>query len=328
VNGRRMLAIAALALSGCPQIERIDDVNNGGSIPTAVQAAFDRQCNDAACHGTSPALGLSLEAANSASILEKNGVSNPDLPYVDFGNIPGSFMAHKLLPDSELMNLDITRVGARMPNIAITPEIQEDVALILGWIAGAELPGGGEGGTGDTETGETGGTTGEVEALCGIEDLHPGSTNPIVAGDGAMQIPTEIGDVLATNCGCHYIDMVNRPVADYLQGTAGQPMLISTWAEWHDMYMTNVLKSPIEESLARLDAASTLPMPPPSACDVGTGLNIAADDKALLVDWLMQGAPDGASWMGGGGSTEGGSTDGGSTEGGSTGEATGGSSSG
>lgn len=313
---RCIFAIVSLA-AGCEQVKRVEDGNNGGAVPTAVQEAFDRQCNDTSCHGPSPQLGLSLVAGDSASILEKNGVGNPELPLVDIGNVPGSYLAIKMLPDSELMDLGITRVGLRMPNVPLTPEIQSDVALILGWIAGAELPGGGDGGTGGTTAGDTAGdtagTTGEVDLHCGIDDLNPGSTNPIVAGDGAMQIPTEIGDVLATNCGCHYVDMLDRAVADYLQGTAAQPMLIETWAQWQGMYPTVPPKSPIDESLARLDPASTLPMPPATACDVGTGLNITAEDKALLVDWLMQGAPDGASWMGGGDSSGGGSSGGSSS---------------
>lgn len=317
-------AIGVLALGGCEQVKRVDDPNDGGAIPTAVQEAFDRQCNLAGCHDSAGnQQGLVLEASASASIIGRMAQQSP-LPLVELGNVPGSYLAIKILPDSALMELDITRTMLRMPNVPITPEIQEDVAIILGWIAGAELPGGAEGGTDDTGTGSestTAGTTGDVELLCGIDDLNPGSTNPIVAGDGAMQIPTEIGNVLATNCGCHYIDMLNRPVPDYFQGTEAHAMAIDTWANWRLPYGP-MAKSPIDESLARLDPASLLPMPPPASCSV-SGANIAADDKALLVDWLMQEAPDGASWMGGGDSSGGGST-----SGGSTGEATGGSSTG
>jgi len=313
---RTILGVVLLGGAGCPQIQELDDQMTA-SVPGPVQAAFDRSCAMGGCHDeVGSGEMLSLTAGNSASVIGRQA-NQSSLPLVEIGSIENSYMAHKMLPDPPM-----PISGVRMPNgFSTDNETQvEDVNTILAWIAGAEFPGGdaGTGTDGGTTMGTDDATTGPANEACGIEDLKPGSpTDLIDAGDGAMQIPTEIGQVLANNCGCHYVDMLVRTdVADYFQDA--QPLKITTWAEWQSMY-TPAGGDPIptlEGVRARVqDVPVGSPMPP-LACDAGGGEPMTPADRALLLEWIDAGGPDGASWMGGGTTTSGGTTDGGSSTGG------------
>ncbi len=131
---------------GCG-LEEITDGGNADAIPADVQAALDESCATSnACHAGNPAL-VELSASGSAALLDTNSPSGD--PYVKFGDIEGSYLARKML------GTNIT--GAKMPLNEQSPNDELNVAIILGWIAGAEFSdGGGESGTdtsGDTTTG-------------------------------------------------------------------------------------------------------------------------------------------------------------------------------
>jgi hypothetical protein len=111
-----------------------------------------------------------------------------------------------------------------------------------------------------------------------------------------MQIPPDIGTILADNCGCHYADMldVGPPVTDYPESL---PLRIETWAQWQSNG-TATMMPVIDVALQRLDPTFALTMPPPPPqCNVGGGEPMPAADRQTLIDWLMEGAPDGANWM-------------------------------
>lgn len=132
------------------------------------------------------------------------------------------------------------------------------------------------------------GCTGEMIQACGIEDIKPGAANPIDAGSGAGQIPTDIGTILAGNCGCHYVDMPTADVTDY-QGTQD----ISTLAGFQTAY--NVAGDPLHELALSYLMMGTMPLA--ASCDIGGGEAMPPADRALLVQWLTEGTPDGATWM-------------------------------
>ncbi len=152
----------ALALAACNQLEAIEEETDsaaGGTVPQAVLDAFQNSCAlGTACHGAggqTPA----LEAGSIAGLIGTN--------YVNIGDIPGSYIAVKMLSQSVLDNIGATRMGMRMPLgfdfAAGDPATLENTEIILAWIAGAEFPGGGGGSTGDATTGgmtDTGMTTG------------------------------------------------------------------------------------------------------------------------------------------------------------------------
>ena len=158
---RRGSALLLLLLSACNQLERIDTGGGaGGELPADVVLAFERSCGTSpACHaagGQSPTLdatvGSSLigAAANASSI-----------PLVTIGDTANSYLAIKMLPDSVVAALGVTRTGARMPlgfdYAAGSADTLADTETILAWIGGADFPGGGGGSTGSGTT--TGGDT-------------------------------------------------------------------------------------------------------------------------------------------------------------------------
>lgn len=153
----------------------------------------------------------------------------------------------------------------------------EDRATLVEWLT-AEAP--------DCTTWT--GCTGEMIQACGIEDIKPGAANPIDAGSGAGQIPTDIGTILAGNCGCHYVDMPTADVTDY-QGTQD----IATLAGFQAAY--NVAGDPLHELTLSYVMMGTMPLA--ASCDIGGGEAMPPADRALLVQWLTEGTPDGATWM-------------------------------
>lgn len=129
------IVVALLAATGCDQLEAVDEgdggTGGGAVIPPAVQAAFDKNCAIPACHDAGTrSQGLSLAAGDSAALLEGQ-LSAGGLPLVTIGDLEASYLAQKMLPNGEYQ-------GGRMPTL---PNLQDDPgnALILGWIAGADV---------------------------------------------------------------------------------------------------------------------------------------------------------------------------------------------
>jgi hypothetical protein len=176
-----------------------------------------------------------------------------------------------------------------------------DNAIILGWIAGATLPGGGEGGSEGASTTDGGeqtseasteaGSTGSDIKACGLADVAPGAPNPFDIGMNAEQIPPDVGEVINNNCGCHEVDQ-----GDLIMGAFpyGGMVHFSTIAELQVDYMGR----PVHEVvLERVESDAVNRMPPPYYCDLGDGTVITDADRQLLIDWLTAGAPDAPTWM-------------------------------
>lgn len=133
--------LVAVAVGGCSsQLEPVggDGDSDGGPpmfIPGDVQLAFDNQCVGAGCHDAASNAGmLSLEDGDSLAVLTQTSTTGE--PLVVIGDVMGSYMAIKMLPPYLLP--EGARVGSRMP-FGRDPG-HPDNAVILGWIAGAELP--------------------------------------------------------------------------------------------------------------------------------------------------------------------------------------------
>lgn len=151
--------------------------------------------------------------------------------------------------------------------------------------------------TGDIDTGDSGDTTTGPPPIhfCGLEDLKPGAPNPIVAGTEPMMIPPDIATLLVDNCGCHYADMIMTGAPDY---SSLLPLKMDTWEEWQGMYgLPGQEKSTIDAVLERVRDAPTPTTMPHKWCNVGDGEHMVPDERQILVDWLVAGAPDGATWM-------------------------------
>jgi hypothetical protein len=289
------IALGGLLLAGCPQIEKTDDDGPGeAGVPTEVQRAFNESCAITACHdSTNRQAGLDLSSTGSPNII--GGMSSQStLPLVELGNVQGSYLALKLLPNPPS--------GTPMPPVDL-PDTDDptNVAIILGWIAGAQLPGGGgsEGGsTTDEPPAESSGSAegesssgGSDAMLCGLADVAPEAPNPFDIGMAAGQIPPDVGAALVNNCGCHEVDS-----ADLIMGAFPYAGMVhfSTIAEIRSDYMGR----PVHEIvLERVQSEQPNRMPPPYYCDLGDGSVITDADRQLLIDWLTAEAPDGATWM-------------------------------
>jgi hypothetical protein len=270
-----------LVLPGCPQLEPIDDGGGpGATIPAEVQRAFDDSCAFVGCHdSTSLAGGLDLSADASPGIIDGPSAASP-LPLVELGNVQGSWLAIKLLPNPPS--------GAQMPFGGDLEGV--DNAIILGWIAGAQLPGGGDAGnessTTDTPAESTEGSSGggsEV-VLCGLEQVAPMAPSPYDIGTNVDQIPPDIGAALSNNCGCHGVDeVIPEATAQRYQGM----LRFFTIAEIQGVYFDIPVR---QRMLERLESELS-PMPPTYCDPLGDGTTITTADRQLLIDWLNDGAP-------------------------------------
>lgn len=92
-----LLGLGALA---CPSSD--ESSPPPAPIPDAVQRAFEGGCMHEGCHdAASAAAGLSLDSADSQAIVGGPSTQS-DLPLVVVGDLAGSYMAIKLLPDDQL----------------------------------------------------------------------------------------------------------------------------------------------------------------------------------------------------------------------------------
>lgn len=176
------LMALALATSACGGVEPIDATGGSGGdeVPAEVAAAFAGSCALGGCHdaGTRQG-GLSLEAADLPSIIGAPSSGSP-LPLVVIGDVQGSYIAVKMLPDDVLSTFGLERTGARMPTTQdfTNPNNQ----TILAWIAGAEFEGGGV--DTDTDTGDT-------------------DTDTDATTDGMVTFDADIFPILMAKCSCH-----------------------------------------------------------------------------------------------------------------------------
>lgn len=168
---KRALAITfiGLGLLGCDQVKRIDEEGSGGpssAVPGPVQQRLTQSCaTSAGCHvtgGSTP----DLSAASGGAWVTQSGAGGP---FVTFGDVENSYLVQKMLGSSGI-------TGTVMPPPG-QPELPpEDLALIVGWVAGVEFPDGETTATtgetmGSDESGEdpsTGGEPGSSES--GAED--------------------------------------------------------------------------------------------------------------------------------------------------------------
>lgn len=136
----------------------------------------------------------------------------------------------------------------------------------------------------------TGGGTGDEPLLCSIEALVPGADSPVEAGEGAEQLPIEIGALLERNCGCHYVDSAELdPEVPAYNG--GLPM--ATWPDFHSSFMGQTVYLQVQQR-----SVVELSMPPPFFCDSLDFGSLDAADYMLLEAWLAAGAPDAVRWAG------------------------------
>lgn len=200
---------------GCG-LEPIEDDGSEDQVPAAVQAAFDETCATAGCHANSGALSPKLGPGASEALLTT--LASTGDPYVVIGELESSYIARKIL------GTDIN--GGQMPLSVQSPNDAVNVAIILGWIAGAEFSD--EAGDGDGDTTDTGDTTtgdGDpdcyaekpipampsfetdvwptIEARCSIGGCHDGMTTAPAMPDAPTAFTNLVG--VASSSGMNYV---------------------------------------------------------------------------------------------------------------------------
>lgn len=284
-----MLAAGALALTGCDQVKKIDEgseTGGGGGVPTAVQERLTASCALVGCHVSGSTMP-DLSEAGGGAWLTASGAGGP---YITFGDIENSYLIQKMLP--------APASGSQMP-IGAGVLAPEDLAVIVGWAAGVELPSEtGPATTGETETGgeTTGGETdsGGEPVSCALSVVDPEAESPVVAGDDAGVIPSSIGTALENNCGCHYTDSVSDPMLyfPYSGGTQLQTLdnFTGNYAGANSTY------AGMPAWLAVQDRVIIQANMPTAICETEGGGTMSAEDFALFEAWFEQEAPDGASF--------------------------------
>lgn len=292
---RRVAQVAMVMVVGglVPACEQLKPIDGGSAacVPAEVQAAFDRSCSGGGCHSSAPfANSLSLAPGASGDVIGKQA-SNFPLPLVEIGNTAGSYLAQKIMP-----NPTVTIVGDVMPpGFSPSNTAQaEDINTILTWIGGGvfECASADTGGSSDSGSDSGSTDTGSTLRSCALDDLSPGTTNPIDSGTGPMQIPPDIATILTENCGCHYTNdyATPPPYLDYNEELL--PLDIATWAGFQE---TNTGGTPYHAvTLARVMGGPPIAMPPgdPHCAEMN------AADTATLVEWLTAEAPDCTTWTG------------------------------
>ncbi len=196
-------ALTLTQVGACGSIDPVGaETDSGGdaAVPDEVRAAFEESCGKSGCHaGGSPAAGLNL-TGSSIGALEGAPSGDGTIPQVTRGNIAQSYLALKMLDESMItvlkdggaLDSSFSISGDRMPADGDFQNINN--TIILGWIAGGELPAGmDESGT-DTDGTDTDGTT-------------DGTTGPTLPDptDGDITFEEFVYDpIFVTYCnGCH-----------------------------------------------------------------------------------------------------------------------------
>lgn len=304
---RTLASIVALALPACAPT---DASPTPAQIPAAVQRAFDARCLTEGCHdATTRAAGLSLDALDSPHIVG-GASSQSSLPLVHLGDLGGSYLAIKLLPDDQLP-AGVERFEDRMPPDGATSEDFDDINTILAWVAGFG-PAGSEGGelTTGGSTSEGSGTTADSDgtSTTGVDPTDPGPTtnsgggptlpacsvqevtdgavaDPLDKGDVAGKIPQLVGVVIEERCGCHTLaDRTLNTKFPELLAPAGT--LLLAYDDLSRPLSGGTLGAKMQNSVL-----GVMSMPP------GSCPSIPADDLAVLEKWFLDGRPDGADFV-------------------------------
>lgn len=280
-----MCIAAAVAATGCDQVKRIDQDGDSGSdsnVPPAVQERLTASCALVGCH-VAGSVSPDLSAASGGAWVEASGAGGP---YVTFGDPDNSYLVQKMFPNPP--------AGSQMPIGAGVLE-PEDLAVIVGWVAGVELPNDADADTGDDDMDDTGDESSGGDALvsCALSVVGPDVESPVVSGDAAGMIPSAIGTALENNCGCHYTDSPSEPLYfPYNGGTRLETLedFTNDYAGANPAYMGSPAWMAVQD---RVVTQGTMPT---AVCETEDGGTLSDADFALFEAWFEQQAADGASF--------------------------------
>ncbi|MEZ4380915.1 MAG: hypothetical protein R3A79_06180 [Nannocystaceae bacterium] len=269
------LPALALSLIACGDLVAVGDTegSTGAGVPAAVELAFAEACATSGCHDAATrAAGLSLAAADLEALID--GPSSAGIPMVTIGDVAGSYLAIKMLPDDVLSAQGLARVGARMPPTGDFTSANNQT--ILAWIAGAQFPDEG----GDT-TGDAGTSTSTGDA----------TTGDATTGDGAPTFAADVWPLLQMRCSCHL-----GAADEALNGGLAFPMA----SAYDDLVDAPSIDVPTMDLIEPSDPANSylLHKLKGTQADVGgagvqmpTGGALDAAEIQRIEDWIAAGAP-------------------------------------
>lgn len=285
------LGTSLLALAGCDQVKKLDeegDTGSGSAVPPAVQQRLTQSCAIPGCH-ISGSVAPDLSEASGGAWVSQAGAGGP---YVTFGDVDNSYLIEKMFPSPSS--------GSQMP---LAPGVlePEDLAIIVGWVAGVEFPEG-ETDTSDTNASETDDPTMDSETedtadepvLCSIEVVAPDITSPVVSGDEAGVIPSSIGGALERNCGCHYTSQTSDPALYFPYSGGTQLQTLQNFTDNYAGAISTYQGAPAWQAVQ--DRVIVQQNMPTAVCEVEGGGTMTAEDFALFEAWFEQEVPDGASF--------------------------------
>ena len=126
----KRIGVLLLLIGGCDQVERLEAGTADGPsslVPEAVQRRLTESCAVPGCHGTGSVAPDLSEASGGAWVTQ----SGSGGPLVTFGSVENSYLVEQMFPSPS--------AGSQMP---LAPGVlaPEDLAVIIGWIAGVEFP--------------------------------------------------------------------------------------------------------------------------------------------------------------------------------------------
>ena len=285
------LSLSLLATGGCDQVKKIEeegDTGSGSAVPAAVQQRLSESCAIPGCH-ISGSVAPDLSEASGGAWVSQAGAGGP---FVTFGDVDNSYIIEKMFPSPSS--------GSQMP---LAPGVlePEDLAVIVGWVAGVEFP---DGDTATTDTnasdtedptmGTDTGDTGDELVLCSIEVVGPDVTSPVVSGDEAGVIPSSIGGALERNCGCHYTDQTSDPTLYFPYAGGTQLQTLQNFTDNYAGANSTYQGAPAWQAVQ--DRVIVQQNMPTAVCEVEGGGTMTAEDFALFEAWFEQSVPDGASF--------------------------------
>ncbi len=131
--------------------------------------------------------------------------------------------------------------------------------------------------------------TGDPPLLCSLSMLAPGVESPVVMGDRADVLPTEIGVIVEDFCGCHLVESNDQLVR--LTPAYNGLIRFRTLEEFHQPFGGQPTYREIE-----VRSITQQNMPPVYHCDTLDFGSWPAGAYETFAAWLAADAPDGASW--------------------------------
>jgi hypothetical protein len=190
---------------------------------------------------------------------------------VEIGNVPGSYLAIKMLPDGIVQSMGASRSGGKMP-LGVDP-FPQDSATIIYWIAGGEV----EGFEGSSESGGTGA---EPEPCFGVQP-----------GDDPLSFETHVWPVLEARCqACHGTGAMAGAPMEWSDATEAHAALVGQASDGVPMMSRVTGGDPLQSLLWHKVAGTQALVGDGGDRMPADGSTLCGEDALLIHQWILDGA--------------------------------------